>query len=73
MTVIYLSPEAVALRIGVKVHTLAKWRVAGDGPKFVRVSPRMIRYIESDLDQWMRERVRHSTADTGDKRHGNAA
>ncbi len=65
MTVVYLTPETVADRLGVKPHTLAKWRVSGDGPRFVRVSPRVIRYIEADVDAWMADRVRRSTCDPG--------
>lgn len=73
MTHIYLSPEAVALRIGVQPQTLSKWRVSGYGPRFVRVSPRVIRYLESDVDHWMEKRLRVSTADTGEHKRGNAA
>ena len=71
--IVYLTPNAVAQRLGVKTHTLAKWRVSGDGPLFVRVSPRMIRYVESDVDEWMASRVRLSTSDTGARSRRRAA
>jgi predicted DNA-binding transcriptional regulator AlpA len=38
-------------------------RVRGDGPPFVRVSSRAIRYRRSDLVEWVEQHVRTSTSD----------
>ena len=40
-------------------------RVRGDGPLFVRVSARAIRYRRGDLENWVEQRVRTSTSDQG--------
>lgn len=40
-------------------------RIRGNGPPFVRISSRAIRYRRSDLLTWIEQRVRTSTADCG--------
>ena len=40
-------------------------RVRGDGPPFVRVSRRAVRYRRCDLVAWIEERVCISTSDHG--------
>ena len=40
-------------------------RIRGNGPPFVRISSRAIRYRRSDLLAWIEDRVRTSTADAG--------
>ncbi len=40
-------------------------RVRGDGPAYVHVSSRAVRYRRSDLVAWIEERVRTSTSDQG--------
>ena len=39
-------------------------RVRGDGPAYVSVSSRAVRYRRSDLVAWIEERVRTSTSAT---------
>jgi predicted DNA-binding transcriptional regulator AlpA len=48
-----LRPPEAAPYIGLSVSTLAKQRLRGDGPKFVRLSPRAIGYLQADLDEWL--------------------
>ena len=47
----------------VSVRTLQGWRCSGDGPKFVRVSGRMIRYRRQDLLDWIASRTVSSTSE----------
>lgn len=52
----YLS-EPKAARIGaISPHTLRKWRQTGDGPPFIRVSARCIRYRRDDFLHWLEAR-----------------
>ena len=58
------SAEAVSDGLGGKPAsaTLAKWRVLGDGPKFVRVG-RTPLYRGADINRWLTSRtVSHTTA-----------
>jgi helix-turn-helix protein len=42
-------------------------RCKGGGPPFIRLGPKMIRYLKSDLIAWLRSRERHlSTAEYSD-------
>ncbi len=40
-------------------------RMLGNGPPFVRISARAIRYRRADILAWIEARVRTSTSDTG--------
>jgi predicted DNA-binding transcriptional regulator AlpA len=50
--------------LGVSVRTLERHRVAGTGPRFVRLG-RLVRYREVDLTDWVNGRLRFSTSEAG--------
>lgn len=55
-------PSITAARyLGVSGSTLAKWRMSGRGPKFVKAGSRVI-YDRVDLDTWLESRKRQHTA-----------
>jgi excisionase family DNA binding protein len=58
----YLRPREAADYLRSSESTLAKKRLNGDGPPFVRIG-RAIRYRRSDLDAWMARSVRRSTSE----------
>jgi excisionase family DNA binding protein len=58
----YLRPREAAEYLRSSESTLAKKRLNGDGPPFVRIG-RAIRYRRSDLDAWMARSVRRSTSE----------
>lgn len=58
-----LSPRHTATRLCVSPHTLAKWRVTGDGPPFIKIGSRVF-YDESDVALWVATRRRTSTSST---------
>ena len=39
--------------IGVSVVTLKRWRGKGQGPEYIEISDRIIRYRQTDLDSWI--------------------
>lgn len=57
-----LSPSDVAALLGVSRRTLDGWRMTGEGPPFVKVSPQIIRYRADALAQFIDERTRRNTA-----------
>jgi hypothetical protein len=59
---VLLTPREAAMRLRVSESFLAKARMRGDGPPFIRIG-RSIRYCEADLVQWMRWRQRLSTSE----------
>jgi predicted DNA-binding transcriptional regulator AlpA len=58
-----LRPPMAADYVGLSVSTLAKQRLRGDGPKFVRLSPRAIGYLQADLDEWVASKRCSSTSE----------
>jgi predicted DNA-binding transcriptional regulator AlpA len=61
---IYLSEAEFAARYlkGAR-RTAQRWRVTGEGPKFVRLGPRRIAYREADCEEWAKARTYRSRAD----------
>ena len=57
---IYLNSEQTADYLGISVATLKNWRKRGDGPPFIKVNARVIRYQHCDLEAWMDGRPRQT-------------
>jgi len=49
----YLLPDEAASYLRVAVKTLTKWRGQGKGPPYRKVAGNLIRYVQSELDDWM--------------------
>jgi predicted DNA-binding transcriptional regulator AlpA len=56
------TPEAAA-RLGLAPSTLDKMRVRGDGPPYMRLTPRSVIYAVDELDGWARARQFNSTSE----------
>lgn len=59
------NPNEAATYCGVSRSFLAKRRLYGDGPKYIKVGRRKVVYRREDLDAWLAERVRCSTSEVG--------
>jgi len=59
---VLLTPKEAAKVLKVSLSWLAKARMRGDGPPFIKVG-RNIRYAEAALLQWMKSRQRISTSE----------
>ena len=46
-------------------RSMEAMRQRGDGPRYIRISARCIRYRRLDLRQWAEARLRTSTSDPG--------
>ncbi len=57
-----MTPKEASAVLKVSLSWLAKARMRGDGPPYIRVG-RSIRYGEAALIQWMRSRQRSSTSE----------
>jgi hypothetical protein len=56
-----LTTKALAPKIGVTEGALAKWRLSGEGPRFIRVQ-RRIAYDPRDVQEWLDARRVGSTS-----------
>jgi hypothetical protein len=62
-----LTPAEAAYLLNRSVATLARWRVTGEGPAFVRPKPRLVRYRLADIEAFLGAPVRSTTeADAAD-------
>jgi predicted DNA-binding transcriptional regulator AlpA len=55
-----LSTKEASAILGVSIGTLAKWRVEGSGPKFIK-SNRIVGYDQKDIADWISSRRVSST------------
>lgn len=61
MDKITLRPKEAARALGLSPSTLAKMRMRGEGPAYVRASARCVLYRLTDIDTWLKERTRRAT------------
>lgn len=54
--------QATAAVLGMSPGTLVNWRASGEGPPFVRLGARRVRYRRADLERWLRERTHNPEA-----------
>lgn len=50
---LYLKPAEIAERFGFTVEHLAQLRYTGNGPKFLKPTPRTVLYREQDVIDWI--------------------
>jgi predicted DNA-binding transcriptional regulator AlpA len=60
-TSVMLTPKQAARHLNLSVSWLAKRRLAGDGPPYVKLGG-AVRYDEATLRQWMKSQQRTSTS-----------
>ncbi len=56
-----LTAAEAAAHLRVSLQTLAKWRVSGDGPPYLKFGRRVL-YDFNDLEAWAAGRRRRSTS-----------
>jgi hypothetical protein len=50
--------------LGCAEVTVRLWRYSGGGPKFVKITPRQIRYRVADVEAWLNARTIGSTSES---------
>lgn len=58
-----LRPPEAALYIGLSESTLAKQRLRGDGPRYVKLGSRAVGYSINELDAYLEACTRSSTSE----------
>jgi hypothetical protein len=59
--------KGAAAFIRVSNRTLEAFRVNGAGPAYLNPSPKIVRYLKSDLLSWLKNHRRVSTSDGGEQ------
>jgi len=57
----------LATELGLSQRSLERYRLQGNGPRYVRVGLRLIRYRQEDVEAWINQSLRTSTSDVGGK------
>lgn len=58
-----LKPATVAEWLDTTTGALAQMRYMGQGPKFVKIGGRSVRYMETDVLAWIEAQTRQQTGD----------
>ncbi len=58
-----LTSGETASRLRLAKQTLARWRCEGGGPRFVRLSGNRVAYRLTDIEEWLSNRIVHSTSE----------
>ena len=53
----YLSEPEAALYLGLSLSTMRRYRKMNRGPRYVRISDRILRYSKEDLDEYVQSRT----------------
>ena len=61
-----LTTKQAAAYCGLSPRTLERYRVTGEGPRFIKLGRRVL-YDPDELDRWIRSGMRRSTSDPGPK------
>lgn len=59
----WLRERDAAVHVGLAPSTMAKLRLSGSGPRYVKMT-RAIVYDRRELDRWMEDRMIRSTSET---------
>jgi predicted DNA-binding transcriptional regulator AlpA len=57
-----LTTAQAAAALGFHASYLAKARLSGAGPKYLKIGSRSVRYRRSDIDDWLSDKARVSTS-----------
>jgi len=60
---VLLSEMDLAARLKLSPRTLQSWRLTGNGPKFVKISSKAVRYRAEDVMRWTEGLLRQSTSE----------
>ena len=63
MTNPLLTPAEAGEQLGLTPAALAQLRYTGNGPCFIKLTAKAVRYRQSDLDSWIAAKARTSTRD----------
>lgn len=53
MTEQLMTTKEVAAYLGMAVSTLLLYRATGEGPTYIKILRRLVRYRKADVDSWL--------------------
>jgi DNA-binding transcriptional regulator YiaG len=58
----HLTPAMLAERLNVSLRSVERWRVSGEGPRYIRAGARRILYPVPEVEAWEASRLHASRA-----------
>ena len=68
----YLKAAQAAKLLSLSTATLARWRMHGLGPDYIKISATVVRYSRAAIERWLAERLTTSTSDDAAARRYSA-
>ena len=68
----YLKATQAAKFLSMSTATLARWRMHGLGPDYIKISATVVRYSRAAIERWLAERLTTSTSDDAAARRYSA-
>ena len=62
-----LSRDEIEAEYGISRRWLELAAISGEGPPFIKVSPRMVRYRRNQLEKWLNDKAFDNTAQLSGK------
>jgi predicted DNA-binding transcriptional regulator AlpA len=59
-----LNPAEVSKWTGLSLGALAQLRYKGQGPKFIKLTPKTVRYLRGDVERWISASVQSRTGES---------
>lgn len=59
-----LTPEQLAIWLGLSLNTVNQWRYLKRGPRFLKIG-KNVRYAEEDVLAWLEQQSREGTSRVG--------
>ena len=66
-----MDTDQAADYLGVSSGTLKRWRQAGIGPRYIRLSYQIVRYRQQDLDNYLAEHLVDTANQVKGRRRGS--
>ena len=61
-----LTEKEASEILKIPMNTLRRWRWSGDGPNFLKLGSRCVRYDLAELNAWLNKGRKTSTSDNGE-------
>lgn len=65
LALVLLTSEEVSEMLSISPRTLEGWRTSGEGPKYIRIGGRAVRYRLEDIQAWVDANTHQHTAAEG--------
>lgn len=59
-----MSPKQLGEMLGMNTKALRYWRSRGEGPRYFKLSPNVVRYRRADVEAWLSNAITNTKSTT---------